>query len=88
MIIYAYVEEISQHRRSCKVTCNKSRHIQKVGSFRRIIAKAQNQRWDTLAELLNLGEEDAPTISYARVSSHDQKEDLQHQHILTLRNKK
>jgi predicted site-specific integrase-resolvase len=29
--------------------------------------------------LLNLGDEDAPTVCYARVSSHDQKEDLQRQ---------
>jgi putative resolvase len=28
---------------------------------------------------MNVGEIDAPTVCYARVSSHDQKEDLQRQ---------
>ena len=32
-----------------------------------------------VAELLNLGEIDAPTVCYTRVSSHDPKEDLQGQ---------
>lgn len=36
-------------------------------------------RYYDVAELLNLGDADAPTICYARVSSHDQKEDLQRQ---------
>ena len=36
-------------------------------------------RYYEVAELLNLGNEDAPTIGYARVSSNDQKEDLQRQ---------
>jgi predicted site-specific integrase-resolvase len=36
-------------------------------------------RYYDVAELLNLGDEDAPTICYARVSSQDQKEDLQRQ---------
>lgn len=36
-------------------------------------------RYYDVAELLNLGDIDAPTICYARVSSHDQKEDLQRQ---------
>ena len=36
-------------------------------------------RYYDVAELLNLGDEDAPTVCYARVSSHDQKEDLQRQ---------
>ncbi len=34
-------------------------------------------RYYDVAELLNLGDEDAPTVCYARVSSYDQKEDLQ-----------
>lgn len=34
-------------------------------------------RYYDVAELSNLGDEDAPTVCYARVSSHDQKEDLQ-----------
>jgi putative resolvase len=36
-------------------------------------------RYYDVEELLNLGDEDAPTVCYARVSSHDQKEDLQRQ---------
>jgi predicted site-specific integrase-resolvase len=36
-------------------------------------------RYYDVAELLNLGDEDAPTICYARVSSQEQKEDLQRQ---------
>ena len=36
-------------------------------------------RYYDVAELLNLGDEDAPTVCYARVSSNDQKEDLQRQ---------
>lgn len=36
-------------------------------------------RYYDVAELLNLGDEDAPTVCYARVSSDDQKEDLQRQ---------
>jgi predicted site-specific integrase-resolvase len=33
-------------------------------------------RYYDLAKLLKLGDEDAPTVGYARVSSHDQKADL------------
>lgn len=36
-------------------------------------------RYYSVAELMNVGEIDAPTVCYARVSSHDQKEDLQRQ---------
>jgi predicted site-specific integrase-resolvase len=36
-------------------------------------------RYYDVAELSNLGDADAPTVCYARVSSHDQKEDLQRQ---------
>jgi predicted site-specific integrase-resolvase len=36
-------------------------------------------RYYDVAELSNLGDEDAPTVCYARVSSHDQKTDLQRQ---------
>jgi len=34
-------------------------------------------RYYSVAELMKVGEIDAPTVCYARVSSHDQKEDLQ-----------
>jgi len=37
-------------------------------------------RYYDAAELLNLGDSDFPTICYARVSSHDQKADLDRQH--------
>jgi putative resolvase len=37
-------------------------------------------RYYTAADLLGLGDADAPTICYARVSSHDQKADLDRQH--------
>jgi len=36
-------------------------------------------RYYDVSELLNLGDADAPTVCYARVSSHDQKSDLQRQ---------
>ena len=36
-------------------------------------------RYYSVSELMNVGEIDAPTVCYARVSSHDQKEDLQRQ---------
>lgn len=36
-------------------------------------------RYYSVAELMNVGEIDTPTVCYARVSSHDQKEDLQRQ---------
>jgi len=36
-------------------------------------------RYYDVAELSNLGNADTPTVCYARVSSHDQKEDLQRQ---------
>ena len=39
-------------------------------------------RYYDVSELLNLGEADAPTVCYARVSSHDQKSDLQRQQEL------
>jgi putative resolvase len=37
-------------------------------------------RYYAVADLLALGDADAPTICYARVSSHDQKSDLDRQH--------
>lgn len=37
-------------------------------------------RYYAVADLLKLGDEDAPTVCYARVSSHDQKADLDRQH--------
>jgi putative resolvase len=37
-------------------------------------------RYYAAADLLGLGDADAPTICYARVSSHDQKADLDRQH--------
>jgi predicted site-specific integrase-resolvase len=39
----------------------------------------ESQRENSVAELMKVGEIDAPTVCYARVSSHDQKEDLQRQ---------
>lgn len=36
-------------------------------------------RYYAVADLLGLGDEDAPTVCYARVSSHDQKADLDRQ---------
>lgn len=37
-------------------------------------------RYYDVAELLQIGDADAPTVCYARVSSHDQKADLDRQH--------
>ena len=37
---------------------------------------AGGTRYYELAKILELGDEDAPTVGYARVSSHDQKHDL------------
>ena len=37
-------------------------------------------RYYDVTELLQLGDTDAPTVCYARVSSHDQKADLERQH--------
>lgn len=37
-------------------------------------------RYYAVADLLALGDTDAPTVCYARVSSHDQKADLDRQH--------
>ena len=37
-------------------------------------------RYYSVSDLLALGDEDAPTVCYARVSSHDQKADLDRQH--------
>jgi putative resolvase len=37
-------------------------------------------RYYAVADLLALGDTDAPTVCYARVSSHDQKSDLDRQH--------
>lgn len=41
---------------------------------------AGGTRYYATADLLGLGDADAPTVCYARVSSHDQKEDLERQH--------
>lgn len=43
---------------------------------------ASGTRYYNVAKLLNLGNEDAPTLAYARVSSHDQKSDLLRQQEL------
>ena len=40
------------------------------------------QRMYDLAELLGVNDKTYPTIAYARVSSNDQKEDLEHQHAV------
>ena len=39
-------------------------------------------RYYAMADLLGLANESAPTVCYARVSSHDQKADLEHQHAV------
>lgn len=43
---------------------------------------AGGTRYYAVADLLGLGDSDAPTICYARVSSHDQKDDLERQHAM------
>jgi predicted site-specific integrase-resolvase len=43
---------------------------------------AGGTRYYAVADLLGLGDADAPTVCYARVSSHDQKEDLERQHAM------
>lgn len=39
-------------------------------------------RYYAVADLLGLGDADAPTVCYARVSSHDQKDDLERQQTM------
>jgi len=39
-------------------------------------------RYYAVSDLLGLGDADAPTVCYARVSSHDQKADLERQHAM------
>lgn len=39
-------------------------------------------RYYSVADLLSIGDQDAPTVCYARVSSQDQKEDLERQHAM------
>ena len=41
---------------------------------------AGGTRYYATADLIGLGDADAPTVCYARVSSHDQKDDLERQH--------
>src|SRR5260370_3017809 len=43
---------------------------------------AGGTRYYAVSDLLGLGSEDAPTVCYARVSSHDQKADLERQHAM------
>lgn len=43
---------------------------------------AGGTRYYATADLLGLGDADAPTVCYARVSSHDQKDDLERQHAM------
>ena len=43
---------------------------------------AGGTRYYDANQLLNLGDSDAPTVCYARVSSHDQKDDLDRQHAM------
>ena len=43
---------------------------------------AGGTRFYATADLLGLGDADAPTVCYARVSSHDQKDDLERQHAM------
>lgn len=39
-------------------------------------------RYYSVSDLLGLANESSPTVCYARVSSHDQKEDLERQHAM------
>lgn len=39
-------------------------------------------RYYAVADLLGLADKSSPTVCYARVSSHDQKEDLDRQHAV------
>jgi predicted site-specific integrase-resolvase len=39
-------------------------------------------RYYAVSDLLGLGDNDAPTVGYARVSSHDQKDDLERQQAM------
>jgi len=43
---------------------------------------ASGMRFYSVSDLLNLGSVDAPTVCYARVSSHDQKADLDRQQVM------
>lgn len=43
---------------------------------------AGGTRYYATADLLGLSDADAPTVCYARVSSHDQKDDLERQHAM------
>lgn len=43
---------------------------------------AGGTRFYAVADLLGLGDADAPTVCYARVSSYDQKADLERQHAM------
>lgn len=43
---------------------------------------AGGTRYYATADLMGLGDADTPTVCYARVSSHDQKEDLERQHAM------
>ena len=43
---------------------------------------AGGTRYYATSDLLGLGDADAPTVCYARVSSHDQKDDLERQHAM------
>ncbi len=43
---------------------------------------AGGTRYYAVSDLLGLGSEDAPTVCYARVSSHNQKADLERQHAM------
>ena len=43
---------------------------------------AGGTRYYATSDLIGLGDADAPTVCYARVSSHDQKDDLERQHAM------
>jgi len=43
---------------------------------------AGGTRFYAVTDLMELGDADAPTVCYARVSSHDQKADLERQHAM------
>lgn len=56
-----------------------------MGVNRRAIASQKNRRRDKVydyAELVGLESKSMPTVGYVRVSSHDQKDDLERQHTM------
>lgn len=58
------------------------RKWEKTGELLPTRKTAGGTRYYSMADLLSLNSADAPTVCYARVSSHDQKEDLERQQIM------